>query len=139
MSNDPKRKDWIVSIPDQSGFEWFETREVAEAYAVEAMTDILHDHGEALDGQAFVAVIVTHVCEVVDEDPSEDVAEELRGRGLDYFVSGYRGRESAFMAKMAEERAEAVAALETEIASAGRWVARYVTGGDECDGCVGEA
>ena len=80
---------WAVMTPD--GTEWFDDRTAAETYAIEWMTDALHDHGEACDEQCTVLAVVSTTREIVGAEKGDgsDDGEWLRERGLDYMVEGY--------------------------------------------------
>lgn len=80
---------WAVMTPD--GAEWFDDRAAAETYAIEWMTDALHDEGEAHDEQCTVLAVVSTTQKIIKAtkgDESEDGAW-LRARGWDYMVAGY--------------------------------------------------
>lgn len=95
---------WVVYHPEQ-GMEWFSARADADAYAVELMTDMLHDQGEAHDNEAVVMRVVAHTQQVVQAtsgDDSED-GEWCRERGVDYLVGGYRIADGSGVVEVPDE------------------------------------
>jgi hypothetical protein len=81
---------WMVYHPEQS-MEWFDSRSDAEAFALDFMTEFLHDNGEAHDDQCVIFAVVAHTEEVIGatRDDGSERGEWLRERGLDYEVEGY--------------------------------------------------
>lgn len=97
--------DGWISYHSEMGMEWHDSRASAEAEAVDAMTGLLHDEGEAHDDQAIVLRVVAHTREVVQatsDDDSED-GEWCRDHGVDYMVSGYEIRPGSGVVEVPDE------------------------------------
>lgn len=82
-----QRWRWVTYHPEQ-GIEYHDTRAEAEAFAIEIMTEHLHDRGEAYDSQAEVCLCMGSTEEIVgacrEDDPVNWPHE------YDYAVEGYR-------------------------------------------------
>ena len=72
--------------------EMHESREAAEAYLIECYTEILLDHGEAMEQPGLLLEVVGSTVEIVGAERGDgsERGEWLRERGLDYEVTGYR-------------------------------------------------
>lgn len=129
---------WCVYHSEQ-GLEWFDTRADAEAFAVDYMTDLLRDSGEAHDDQCTIMAVVASTEEVVGGTAQDDTPDGdwCRDRGVDYIVSGYKvtpGTECGYNDLNIERQIRRVAELEAERDALRRSLARcYALAGSDPD------